>query len=260
VGMNFASTLIAILRLSTTLSDLIRSTGGTNVKPRFRRFISMLSILWQYLQCQLNARESSAVQRSSSHRKETGWPKRSSRHYRWTASGDRARFHHCWRNLPVGCPVCSRLRCPLAYLHNSLRFVGVLWPLLGAALLCLNLEYDEICYGNICYPGGYVAYIVINVLLLGPFTLWKIWRAFQEKRERRTWLLFGALVVVCMSLDNTVTPNWLLPDPIMALPWLYLICRWASPYVMDWCKKRTSKKDSIASEVRDPALQPANPD
>jgi len=134
---------------------------------------------------------------------------------------------------------------------------GLLWVL---PFYSLNLEYDEICSGNICYPGGYVAYIVINVLLLGPFTLWKIWRAFQEKRERRTWLLFGALVVVCMSLDNTVAPNWLLPDPIMAPPWLYLIYRWASPYVKDWRKRRTSKKDRIASEVRDPALQSVNPD
>jgi hypothetical protein len=123
----------------------------------------------------------------------------------------------------------------------------------------LHLNTGVICSGNICYAGGYVAYVVINVLLFGPFTLWKIWRAFQEKRERRTWLLFGALVAVCISLDDTVAPNWLLPDPIMALPWLYLIYRWASPYVMGWLKKRRSKKDSIAREVRDPALQPINP-
>src|SRR4051794_41014291 len=68
MGMNSTSTLIAILHLSTSPSDLIRSAGGTDVRPRFRRFISMLSILWQYLQCQLNVRESSAAQRSSSHR------------------------------------------------------------------------------------------------------------------------------------------------------------------------------------------------
>jgi len=143
-------------------------------------------------------------------------------------------------------------------LFASWGLFGLYWVL---PFYSLNLEYDEFCSGgNICYPGGYVAYIVISVLLLGPFTLWKIWRAFQEKREQRTWLLFGALVAVCISLDNTVAPNWLLPDPIMALPWLYLIYRWASPYVMGWRKRRRSKKDSIASEVRDPALQPVNPD
>jgi hypothetical protein len=128
-------------------------------------------------------------------------------------------------------------------------FLGLYWSL---PLHSSKPENDAVCSDNICYPGGYVAYIVINVLLLGPFALWKIWRAFQEKQERRTWLLFAALVAVCISLDNTVAPNWLLPDPIMAPPWLYLIYLWVSPYVMGWRKKRRSKKDSITSEVRNP--------
>lgn len=59
---------------------LIPSLSGMTLKPRFRRFICMLSILLQYLLFPQNARESLAAPRSLFRRKETGWQWTSSRH------------------------------------------------------------------------------------------------------------------------------------------------------------------------------------
>lgn len=123
------------------------------------------------------------------------------------------------------------------------------WTVVAITLLMFPSIYWVLPYyskstdGSGGVSAGYVAYIVLNVVFLGLFALYRVWHALYEGEDQVIWFIFLLVVGACFGIDfSGLPPGQLALDPVMAVPWLYLVGLWTWNYFGTRRHKKKKKK------------------
>jgi len=132
------------------------------------------------------------------------------------------------------------VRSAATYRHLWRIGILVLAPILWLSIYLFLCRYGE-------FP-GYVLYIVLNVLILGLYAIYRFYNAMLSREGRWKWSGFLLLVSLCLVFDLTFVR--LASDPLMLLPYLYLLGIWFRGYRLERGVEMTKGKDKRGEMIR----------
>ncbi len=141
----------------------------------------------------------------------------------------------------------------LVGLFGLIAWLGIYWALpyadnnatdTGPFYFCPLSDYSPGLFN--CWGPLYITYIVINAVFLGGFALWRVYFALRRNTRSGIWLLFLPIVANCMLVDiiymNGRYP-YIAPDPVMSIPYFYLLLVWRGDKVRKWIGRKLQRAD-----------------
>lgn len=86
---------------------------------------------------------------------------------------------------------------------------------------------------------SYYISAVLHSIVLGSYSVWRLLRAYRNKRGRRVWT--GFLVVFLLTL-STLVYHYMLS--LLLIPWVYLLLIWIGPDIKRGWRNMIRKRDS----------------